>query len=112
MEEKFGTRILIIDNHELYGKGRTSSIGQLFKEHRPRRTIQLHVDIRFTDVILSIKLGSIHSVTLGNISFSDGNRGISLSMRTVAMTYITGENVIGVVLEESFETDESATLSV
>lgn len=112
LEEKFGTRILIIDNHELYGKGRTSSIGQLFKEHRPRRTIQLHVDIRFTDVILSIKLGSIHSVTLGNISFSDGNRGISLSMRTVAMTYITGENVIGVVLEESFETDESATLSV
>ncbi len=110
--DKFGSRIFIIDINELSGREKTTSLGQLFKKYRPRRTIQLHIDTQHTEIVLSIKLGSVHNISLGNIGFKDGNRGISLSMRVIAMGYNSGESMISIVLEEFFETDELAVLSV
>lgn len=110
--DEFGSRVLIVDSNDLYGQGRTTSIGQLFKDHRPRRTIQIHMDTQYTDIISSIKLGSVHTTALGNIGFKDNTRGIVLIMRVIALGYKTGENVISIVLEEFFETDEHAVLSV
>lgn len=110
--DKFGSRILIIDENELSGRKKTTSTGQLFKEHRPRRTIQLHIDTQYTELISSIKLGSVHTTSLGDIGFTNNTRGIILAMRVTAIGYNTGENVISIVLEEFFETDELAVLSV
>ncbi len=112
LSEKFGSRILIIDQNELSGSKQTTSIGQLFKEHRPRRTIQLHIDTQYTELVSSIKLGSVHTTALGGIGFTNNTRGTILSMRVIAMGYNTGENIISIVLEEFFETDELAVLSV
>lgn len=110
LRNKFGTRILIVEKKDIEGESKTTSIKQLFKDNRPRRTIQLHLDTQYTELISSVKIGSVHQVVLGNIGFTHRRRGTILAMRVIAQTYNTSENVIGIVLEEYFDTDESVVL--
>lgn len=100
------------DAHSGWGHDSESGIGSLFKELRPRRTVQLHIETKYTEIISSLEIGSIHMVSLGDVGFKNNTRGTILEMRTIAMSYNTGEAVIGIVLEEFFETDELSVLSV
>lgn len=114
--QKYGLIIKVAESgsgvHSGGGHDSESGIGALFKELRPRRTVQLHLEIKYTKVISSLEIGSVHMVSLGNIGFSNNTRGTILEMRTIALSYNTGEDIIGIVLEEYFETDELSVLSV
>lgn len=108
--EKFGTYVKVVSSQDLSKQSRGR--GALFKELRPRRNIQLQLHTTNSNIVTSLEIGSIHTVSLGNISFTGNTRGTTLTMRCTALTYSSGENHIGVVMEEFFETDELSLLSL
>lgn len=106
--EKFGAIAKTVNKGSL--KHKEQPIGQLLKELRPRRNITLEIDTQFSDLVKSIKLGSIHPIALGDIGYTGNLRGTMLDMRCTALTYTSGENSVAAVFEEYFEADETLEL--
>lgn len=106
--EKFGVIAKTVTQGEL--KHKEKPLGKLFKDLRPRRNVTLEIDTQYTSLIKSIKLGSIHSVALGDIGYTGNLRGTMLTMRCTALTYTAGENAIAAVFEEYFDADETLEL--
>ena len=109
--ENFGlfTKVITQQALEKYETG--TAVQQLLVNMRPRRTVQLHLDTRFTHVISTVEVGSVHTVILGNVGFTGKRRGTILDMRVIALAYNSGEGVIGVVLEEFFGELDSVEIS-
>lgn len=102
--EEFGTVVLVVEKSDF--EDRDTSISSLFRQHRPRRTISLDLDVTKVDVINSLEIGSTHRVVLGDIGFTDDKRGTDLYMRTIGISYNSGQSTINIVLKEFFGKDD------
>lgn len=110
--DKFGLITKVIVQTDSQSINVDAPLTVLFKDLRPRRTVQLHIETSFEELISTIELGSVHQTVLGDIGLNGASEGIILTMRVIALSYTSGEHVIGVVLEEFFEiTDDLSNLN-